>query len=303
MFAERCALKGTSECGSIARDRPKERKRTMPTVTLKTGIDIYYQVEGDGDPLLLIMGTAADHTTWSAQVEAYRDHYTVITYDARGTGMSTHPTDRSDYSMRILADDASALLDHLGHDRAHVSGLSLGSATAQELALNHPERVATLQLHCTWGRSDEWFVRMIDSMEFAIVHDDPDMYIRTALLWVASPTFINDQPEDVAAFERGFILENPNPPSREGMLGHFHADKNHDALDRLSSIAVPTLITSGDVDWQVPTRYGLEVQERIPGSTLHVFRGPHSSHIAFHEMADEWNRFTLGWLNRQATIT
>jgi pimeloyl-ACP methyl ester carboxylesterase len=274
----------------------------MPTVTLKKGIDIAYQVEGDGDPLLLIMGTAADHTTWSAQVEAYRDHFTVVTYDARGTGRSTHPADPSDYSMRILADDAAGLLDHLGYDRVHVSGLSLGSATAQELALHHPEKVATLQLHCTWGRSDEWFIRMIDSMEFAIVHDDPEMYIRTALLWVASPTFINDQPEEVAAFERGFILQNPNPPSKQGMIGHFHADKTHDALDRLSSITVPTLITSGEVDWQVPTRYGLEVQQRIPGSTMHVFRGPHSSHIAFHEMADEWNEFTLGWLRRQAPI-
>jgi pimeloyl-ACP methyl ester carboxylesterase len=274
----------------------------MPTVTLKKGIDIAYQVEGDGDPLLLIMGTAADHTTWSAQVEAYRDHFTVVTYDARGTGTSTHPADRSDYSMRILADDAAGLLDHLGYGRVHVSGLSLGSATAQELALHHPEKVATLQLHCTWGRSDEWFIRMIDSMEFAIVHDDPEMYIRTALLWVASPTFINDQPEEVAAFERGFILENPNPPSKQGMIGHFHADKTHDALDRLSSITVPTLITSGEVDWQVPTRYGLEVQKRIPGSTMHVFRGPHSSHIAFHEMVDEWNEFTLGWLRRQAPI-
>ena len=84
------------------------------------------------------------------------------------------------------------------------------------------------------------------------------------------------------------------------MLGHFHADKTHDALDRLASIAVPTLITSGEVDWQVPTRYGLEVQRAIVGSAMHVFRGPHSSHIAFHEMAEEWNAFTLGWLDRQS---
>ncbi len=275
----------------------------MPFTELPTGIEVYYQVEGTGDPLLLIMGTAADHSTWAAQVAAYRHNYTVITYDARGTGRSTHPEDVNDYSMRILADDAAALLGRLGVERAHVSGLSLGSATAQELAVNHPEAVATLQLHCTWGRSDEWFIRMIDTNETYILHDDPAGYIRTALLWVASPTFINDQPGDVEAFERGFILENPHPPSKAGMLGHFHADKTHDALDRLGSIAVPTLVTSGEVDWQVPTRYGLEVQRAIAGSTMHVFRGPHSSHIAFHEMVEEWNEFTLGWLDRQARIS
>jgi len=274
----------------------------MPLTSLPTGIDMYYGVEGRGDPLLLIMGTAADHTTWSAQVEAYRDHFRVITFDARGTGRSTHPEPIDEYSMRILADDAVALLDHLGVERAHVSGLSLGSATAQELAINHPEKVATLQLHCTWGRSDEWFRRMIESMEFAVAHDDFGTYIRTALLWVASPAFLNEQPDDVAAFERGFILENPYPPSKEGMMGHFHADKTHDALDRLGRIAAPTLITSGEMDWQVPTRYGLEVQRHIPGSTLHVFGGPHSSHIAFYEMAEEWNDFTLAWLRRHGPI-
>ena len=112
----------------------------MPHVTLPTGVDVYYEIEGSGEPLLLIMGTAADHTTWAAQVEAYRDSYSVITYDARGTGQSSQPERIEDYSMRILADDAAALLTHLGVGRAHVSGLSLGSATAQELAedLNCP---------------------------------------------------------------------------------------------------------------------------------------------------------------------
>ena len=86
----------------------------MPFASLPTGIDMYYEMEGAGDPLLLIMGTAADHSTWARQVAAYRDHYTVITYDARGTGQSTRPADHTGYSMAILADDAAALLDHLG---------------------------------------------------------------------------------------------------------------------------------------------------------------------------------------------
>ena len=274
----------------------------MPTTTLPTGVDLYYEVEGSGDPLLLIMGTAADHATWAAQVAAYRDDFTVVTYDARGTGQSTHPEAVEDYSMGLLAEDAAALLDHLALDRAHVSGLSLGSATAQELAINHPDKVATLQLHGTWGRSDEWFNRMIDTNALPVSLGDFEAYIRTALVWVASPQFINERPEEVEAFERGFILENAHPPSQHGMMGHFHADQTHDTLDRLHEISVPTLITSGEVDWQVPTRYGLEVQRRIPGSTLHLFTGPAASHIAFVEMADEWNAFTLAWLKRHGPL-
>ena len=86
------------------------------------------------------------------------------------------------------------------------------------------------------------------------------------------------------------------------MLGHFPADKTHDALDRLGVITAPTLVTSGEMDWQVPTRYGLEVQRRIPGAAMYVFRGAHSSHIAFYEMADEWNEYTLAWLLRREVL-
>lgn len=272
----------------------------MPFVELPNDLEMYYQVEGAGPPLLLIMGTAASHDTWAAQVADYRDHYTVITYDARGTGQSTHTTDESGYTMASLANDAAALLHHLDTGPVHVSGLSLGSATAQELAINHPNLVRTLQLHCTWGRSDEWFCRMIDTMDVPVRAGDLAMYIRLALVWVASPEFINDHPEEVDAFERGFLLENPHPPSQAGILGHFHADKHHDTLDRLGTIAVPTLITSGEVDWQVPTRYGRAVLERIPDAQLHVFTGPRSSHIAFHEMTPEWNSYTLDWLRRHS---
>lgn len=268
----------------------------MPRTRISTGIDVHYEIEGAGPPLLLIMGTAADHTTWSAQVAAYREHFTVLTYDARGTGRSSQPDDPREYTMPTLADDAAALVRELGLGAVHVSGLSLGSATAQELAIRHPALVRTLQLHCTWGRSDEWFRRMIDSMEVPVRAGDLAMYIRLALLWVASPSFVNETPDRAEAFERGFLLDNPHPPSREAILGHFHADKTHDTLDRLHRVHVPTLVTSGEMDWQVPTRYGLAVLAAIPGADWHCFTGPHSSHIAFIEMADEWNAVTLRWL-------
>ncbi|MBU6200505.1 MAG: alpha/beta fold hydrolase [Acidobacteria bacterium] len=272
----------------------------MPRTTLPTGMDMYYEVEGSGPPLLLIMGTASGHETWAGQVAAYRREFTVVTYDARGTGQSTHAPDPTGYTMASLADDAAALIRHLGLGPVHVSGLSLGSATAQELVLRHPDLVATVQLHCTWGRSDEWFCRMIDTMEVPVAAGDMRMYIRLAMMWVSSPHFVNERPDDVEAFERGFLLDNPHPASREGILGHFHADKTHDALDRLGRIAVPTLVTSGEVDWQVPARYGREVHSRIPGAEFHMFTGPRSSHIAFHEMAEEWNAFTLAWMREKS---
>jgi pimeloyl-ACP methyl ester carboxylesterase len=271
----------------------------VPNVHLPTGVSIFYKDIGSGQPVLLIMGTGADHSLWDATAEVYAQRYRVITYDSRGTGQSDQPAERTSYSMSVLAEDASALLTALDVERAHVSGLSLGSAVAQELAINHGNQVASLQLHCTWGRTDEWLRRLFEGMAYPVERDDLAFFVRTAFMWVSSPTYLNERPEEVARIERAYLLENEHPPTKEGLLGHLHADLVHDALDRLGRIDVPTLITSGELDWQVPTRYGRAVHERIPGSLLHVFAGPCSSHMAFMEMADEFNRLTFDFLQDQ----
>lgn len=268
----------------------------MPRTELPTGVGLYYEVAGSGEPVLLVMGTGADHTLWEQTAAAYADRFQVVVYDQRGTGQSDHPGDPESYTTRVLADDAAALLDALGIERAHVSGLSLGSAVAQELAINYPQRLLSLQLHCTWGRTDEWLRRLFEGMAYPLHHDDLAFFARTAFMWVMSPARLEERPEEVAAVERAYLLENPHPPSKHGLLGHLHADRSHDTLDRLDRIAAPTLVTSGEMDWQVPTRYGRQVAERIQGSRQHVFAGPYSSHMAFVEMADEFNALTLAFL-------
>ena len=97
------------------------------------------------------------------------------------------------------------------------------------------------------------------------------------------------------------ILRTHRPMA--GLLGHLHADRTHDALARLGSISAPTLITAGEMDCQIPTRYGSEVQWWMPGSRMHVFEGPFSSHCAFIEMADEFNEISLGFLAEHCSET
>lgn len=266
----------------------------MPVAKLMTGISMYYEVHGQGEPLLLILGTGASHKFWSAQLPAYSREFQTIIYDARGMGQTD--ATRPPYTMGMLAEDAIALLDELGIVRAHISGISLGSATGQEIAFNHQERVMSLQLHATWGRSDEWFKRMIDTMQFALEKGGLRAWARTALTWVMSPKSLEERKEMIAELERALAEEGP--PKIDGLLGQFDADRSHDALERLHRIRVPTLITAGEMDWQVPTRYGQQVQERIPGSSLHIFRGPCSSHSALFEMAEVFNALTLDFLRR-----
>ena len=265
----------------------------MPIVPVSTGIRLNYEDVGSGEPILMIMGTGADHTLWAPTIPAYVDEYRVITFDQRGTGKSDHPDDPSTYTATVLAEDAVALLDALGVDAAHISGLSLGSAVAQELAIAYPRRVRTLQLHSTWGKTDAWLLRLFESMAYPVERGDLEAFARMAFMMVMSPTMLNDFPDEVAEIERQYLA---NPPSRNGLLGHLHADRTHDSLDRLINIQAPTLITSGEMDWQVPTRYGEEVDWWIPNSRLHVFSGPFSSHMAYSEMAEEFNEVTLDFL-------
>lgn len=97
------------------------------------GFRMYYEVHGDGFPLLLINGLGGDHTEWLFQLPEFSRHFKVITFDNRGAGDSGAPT--VPYSTAQMADDAAALLSFLGISRTHVLGFSMGGMIAQEMAL------------------------------------------------------------------------------------------------------------------------------------------------------------------------
>ena len=271
----------------------------METLTLPDDQPLAYRVDGSGDPLLLIMGTGADHSFWKPQVEGLSDRFQVISYDSRGTGASGDFADIEDGWPQSLAADAAALLDHLGCGPAHVHGLSLGSCVAQELALARPELVRSLGLHGTWDYSDPWFQHMVTTMELALHADGLASFIKCATTWILSPELHEQAPEMIAAMERGYM--EANPATRvEGILAHCHADRVHDTRDRLKDIAVPTLVTAGERDIQVPPRYGRRVAEGIPGARFHLFEGPQASHCACFEMAEEWNRVVAAFCDEVA---
>src|SRR4051812_12336783 len=115
----------------------------MPELTVPGGVRLVFDVVGDGDPLLLLPRTGQGARLWSLQVPVYSQRYRCVVLDTRGAGRSDVPDDG--YTIGQMADDAARVLRSLGIERAHVSGQSMGSAVAQELALREPGLVATLQ--------------------------------------------------------------------------------------------------------------------------------------------------------------
>lgn len=266
---------------------------------------MYYEVLGQGPPLILLAGTSMDRQAWGFQLPVYAPHFTTVSVDNRGAGQSDAPPDPSSYSVAVMAEDTVALLDSLGIERAHFSGLSLGSAIAQEIALLHPDRVLSLQLHGTWGRSDAWFREaFVNPMTYALDRGDRRFAFKLGQALIMSPYYLEHRgPPLVANMVSRCLISNPHLPSEAGFRGQLHADATHDTLERLRQIRVPALITVGEVDMNTPPRYAREVHERIPASRLRLFRGVKASHCSLWELADEFNQVSLDFLLNHARTT
>ena len=115
----------------------------MPTF-LSDGVEIYYQVAGEGYPLVMAHEFAGDITSWEPQVNYFSRRYQVITYCHRGYPPSEVPDDPEAYSLDIQVEDLYRLLHHLGIDQAHIGGLSMGGGLTVNFAIAHPEKCLSL---------------------------------------------------------------------------------------------------------------------------------------------------------------
>ena len=192
---------------------------TVPHIELDTGINAFYRRDGEGPPLVLIMGTGLDHRCWDGQVKEYRRWYDCIRFDNRGTGRTD--STGGDLSMRLLADDTASLMDKLGIRRAHVSGLSLGSCVAQELALARPDLVETLQLHGTWGKAHGYAARKFAAQVQILKAFDLRAAYEINVLWFLTPDYMLRHPERVDSQIEAIVR---SAPSRDDLVRLYTAN-------------------------------------------------------------------------------
>ncbi len=262
----------------------------MPQVKAN-GIELYYEERGKGEPLILIMGLGADGSLWEEHVRAYEPHFRCLLLDNRGAGRSSKP--EGPYTTKMMAADALGLMDALGIRRAHVSGISMGSCIAQEMALAAPTRVRSLTLISAWPRCDAYTVRIFEAFKAIIQTADPVAWTRLLQLWIFTPQYHAQHMDDLLRRE-ALGIANPYPMPLHAFAAQCDACITHDTLDRLGQIRVPTLITVGDQDIFTPLHYAEEIHRRIAGSELFILPG--CGHAHHWEAVEQFNARTLAFM-------
>jgi 3-oxoadipate enol-lactonase len=265
----------------------------MPTVRAN-GIDMYYEQQGEGPPLVLIPYLAADQACYAFQVGEYAKHFTCFSVDLRGAGLSGKP--EGSYTTELLADDVAAFMQAVGLDSAHVAGLSLGAATGMWLAAKHPGRVTTLSLHSAWDRSDPFLRVVVEGWRtMARARDSvTEMVIEGIFPWCFTPELYAARPEYIDSLAE-FVRGRPMPPV-DAFLRQSEAVLTHDAQQVLGSIEAPTLLTFGRHDLVTSTRFADPIRDAIRGCELIVFED--CSHAPIYENVEEFNQQTLAFLQR-----
>lgn len=291
---------------------PSERRSggVGSDVTAEDGTRIYFETfapekggarrrkSADLPPVLLVMGLGANGRMWGPAVRRLRGAgYEVVVVDNRGCGRSSTPW--LPWTTRTMANDAVAVLDALEIERAHVQGASLGGMVAQELALELPERVASLVLVSTTGglpRLDllprRGLLVIGESVLRSWLPSDPEQRIKDFIRMATSEDFVAQTgPVDEAWTAVADMLDEP--ASQRGLVMQLLAAARHASWSRLSDLTMPVQVHHGTEDRLIPYAAGRELGRRIPNAQFVVHEGAGHGML---ERLEEIGESILGFL-------
>lgn len=257
------------------------------------GQRLYYEVHGEGEPLLAVMGLGGDHTAWVLQIPEWSKAHRLVVFDNRDVGQSSQAG--GPYEVRDMAADAIGLADELGLDSFHLVGMSLGGAIAQELALAAPERVRTLTLAVTYGATGGYGQQRSRVLGTLVRRMSREEFTELVMMLVYSERLF-DHPEFVEAARRA-MLDNPHPQPVEAWIRQLEASSRHRALDRVGSLSMPVHVIGARRDIMVPPFRSEDLAAAIPGSRHTLIDAGHLVNV---EAAPEFNAAVLGFIGEHA---
>jgi 3-oxoadipate enol-lactonase len=265
----------------------------MPTIAAN-GQTLYYEVHGEGEPLLCVMGLSADTIAWTLQLPAFSARHRTVIFDNRDVGQSSMA--EAPYEMADMARDALALADALELDSFHLLGVSMGGAIAQEMALAAPERVRTLTLAVSFARGGPWGRKLSEVWGARVQRMSREERVDELMLLNLSDAFFENA--EGVAFLRNMMLQNPHPQPADAFARQLDASSRHAARDRLGTLDMPVHVIGAERDILVPVWRSRELAELIPDARLTVIEGsPHGANL---ERAEEFNNTVLDFLAERA---
>jgi pimeloyl-ACP methyl ester carboxylesterase len=262
----------------------------MP-VANRNGTALYWESEGSGQPVLMIMGLSFTLDMWYRLRPVIVPRYRAILFDNRGVGRSDTPL--GPYSMRQMAEDARAVLDAAGVESAFVMGASMGGMIAQELYFRHPHRVRALLLGCSGPsglRSKLPEFRRVR----ALAQGFAAPITREEREWLIAPLlYSGDTPRERIADDIQVRLRHGL--RRSGVLSQLAAILTWSSYSQLPQIRVPTLVLHGDRDYILPLDNGRLLARHIPKAELVVVPG--AGHVMATDAPEVVERETLRFLD------
>ncbi|MFW9887835.1 MAG: alpha/beta fold hydrolase [Candidatus Thorarchaeota archaeon] len=256
------------------------------------GIKIYYEIHGDGEPVIFGNGVFSNTSGWVNQTPVFSKEYQVILYDMRGQGQSEKPEEP--YSFEVHAEDQKALLDELGYSKVHHVGISYGGELGLVFALNHPKMLKSLVVCSSVSFIGPLLREMCLLWRYACVLEDPQLFYNATVPLNFGESFIREQTALLEqAKSRYTQLEYP-PLVR--LIDSF---LQLDITDQLPQIITPTCVIAGEKDILKPAApYSEVIHDALPNSEISLIQD--SGHAVTFEKPQEFNNIVLRFLRKHS---
>lgn len=263
----------------------------MPYARTDDGVNLHCEETGAGVPIVFVHEFAADHRSWEMQMRHFGQRYRAITYGARGYPPSDVPEKAESYSQERATDDILAVMDHLGIDKAHIVGLSMGGFASLHFGLRHPKRALSLVVAGVgYGAEKDQQARFKAEVEVVAKSLLQEGMAAFAEKYAYGPTrvqFENKDPRGFAQFKKE-LAEHSALGSANTQIGcQGRRPSLYDLVEKMRAMTVPTLVLTGDEDWPCLAP-SLLMKREIPSAALAVM--PNCGHTINLEDPDQFNR-------------
>jgi len=257
------------------------------------GFEIYYEIHGNGSPVLLVPGLGGAGSYWNPNVAELAKYFKVIVHDHRGTGRSTHSKIR--YSVEQMADDMIKLMDALKLEKAHIIGHSAGGMMGQIAAAKHSERIMSLVLYSSVTKATPWLRRCVELRRELILKSGIEAYVKAVPIFLHTYWWVDENIAKLEENEKEIIKTISDP---EIQVSRIDATLAFDGYQYLKKISIPTLVCCAKDDVLTPIHFSKEIAAIIPNCKTYWFE--RGGHAVSQTLPDQFNRVVISFIQAQA---